>query len=101
MEEVIIGARIGGATLDMGNCKQAPPPMCSVAYFITASSQLQDDIAMFVRDNETDILHFHCPDSRKEDLTHYIICMCLWSDSDSCPTAIMTFYCSSVFALRH
>ena len=72
MEEVIIGARIGGATLDMGNCKQAPPPMCSVAYFITSSSQLQDDIAMFVRDNETDILHFHCPDSRNEDLTHYI-----------------------------
>ena len=72
MEEVIIGARIGGATLDMGNCKQAPPPMCSVAYFITSFSQLQDDIAMFVRDNVTDILHFHCPDSRNEDLTHYI-----------------------------
>ena len=73
MEEVIIGARIGGATLDMGNCKQAPPPMCSVAHLITSSSHLQDDCAMFVRHNEeTDIRNFHCPDSRKEDLTPHV-----------------------------
>ena len=71
MEEVIIGARIGGATLDMGNCKQAPPPMCSVAHLITSSSQ-QDDCGMFARHNETDIRNFHCPDSRKEDLTPHV-----------------------------